>query len=110
MFTSPHTELWDLDWSYTKTQEWLSKCDLIRRIHLYDQELCKLHVEVDEFLTFFTDKISLCELENLLNMAKEMDSKAQDIMSLIYTIREKNFNKKMLIIVVMHQSPSFFYK
>ena len=91
-------------------EEWLYKCDLIRRICFYVKELCKLHAEVDEFLTFFTDEISLCELENLLNMVKEMDSKAQDIMSLMYTIREKNFNKKMLIIVVMCQSPSFFYK
>ena len=70
-------------------EEWLAKSNLIRRIHFADKDRSKLHVELDEFLTFFTDDISGCELEDLFNMVKELCSKAQDVISLMYTIQEK---------------------
>ena len=66
-------------------EEWLEKSDLIRRIHFYDKQLSKLHVELDEFLTFCTEDLSQYYLENIFNHVKELDSKTQNVMSLMFS-------------------------
>ena len=76
-------------------EEWLEKSDLIRRIHFYDKQLSKLHVELDEFLTFCTDDLSQHDLENIFNHVKELDSKTQDVISLMFSLCEMIIKPKI---------------
>ena len=71
------------------------KSDLIRRIHFYDKQLSKLHVELDEFLTLCTDDLSQHDLENIFNHVKELDSKTQNVISLIFGLHKMIIKPKI---------------
>ena len=82
-------------WTPDSYEESLQKSDLIRRICFYDKQLSKLHVELDEFLTFCTDDLSQYDLENIFNHVKELNSKTQDVMSLMFSLCEMIIKPKI---------------
>ena len=47
-----------------------------------------IHVEISEFMNFFSEDITLEELENLLNSVKELNSKAQDIIDFMFHMQK----------------------
>ena len=67
--------------------EWLLKASLIQQIHRNDKELSNIHVEISEFLNFFSEEMTLEELENLLNCLKELNGKAQDVINLMFHVQ-----------------------
>ena len=52
-------------------------------------------MEPDEFLTFCTDDLSQYYLENIFNHVKELNSKTQDVMSLMFSLQEMIIKPKI---------------
>ena len=71
--------------------DWLLKASLIQQIHMNDKELSNIHVEIPEFMNFFSKDMTLEELENLCNSVKELNSKAQDVINLMFHMQQQNF-------------------
>ena len=68
--------------------DWLLKASLIHQIHTNNKDISKIHLEISEFMNFFGEDMTLEELENLLNSVKELNSKAQDIMNLMFHMQD----------------------